>query len=205
MKKFAATVLSVVLCVALLVSASAETTYVKKYTKEDIAQNTFHSGFVGALGSIEVNTLTLKDDGTYLYVKELHQEDEEGNVQEPTEESPFLRVTYTFEGTYTQDGGTAVLAFPTHVSFSENWGNLAALGYFLNSEGEASFADGEITGDRVKCKEDEGHVPFDLFMGAYLNDSMVTSGSGFDPAECSVTVTLSGDSIDYVVSNSDDD
>ena len=178
---------------------------IPKDTLEEITQNTFHNGFVTALGAVEVNTLTLKDDGTYEYVKELHQENEDGTVKEATEEAPVLLVTYTFTGTYTQDGDTVVLAFPTNVKFSENWGNLAAMGYFLNSEGEANFADDEITGDNVKCKEEEGHVPFDLFPGVFLVDSLATSEAGFDAEECTVTITLNGDSFDYVIVNSDDD
>lgn len=205
MKKLLALVLALALCAALVVTASAESVYARKYTLEEITQNTFHNGFVTALCALEVNTLTLKDDGTYEYVKELHQENEDGTVKEATEEAPVLLVTYTFTGTYTQDGDTVVLAFPTNVKFSENWGNLATMGYFLNSQGEANFVDGEITGDNVKCKEEEGHVPFDLFPGAFLVDSLVTSEAGFDAEECTVTVTLNGDSFDYVIVNSDDD
>ena len=205
MKKLFSLVLALVLCASLLATASAESVYTKKYTLEQISQNTFHNGFVTALKANEVNTLTLNDDGTYVYVKELHQEDEAGNVIEATAEAPVLKVTYTFTGTYTKDGDTVVLAFPTNAKFSENWGNLAAMGYFLNSEGEANFADGEISGDNVKCKEEEGHVPFDIFPGVYVVDSLATSDASFDAEECTVTVTLNGDSFDYVIVNSDDD
>ena len=205
MKKLLSLILALVLCASLLVTASAEGVYTKKYTLEEITQNTFHNGFVTALGCVEVNTLTLNDDGTYVYVKELHQENEDGTVAEATEEAPVLLVTYTFTGAYTQDGDTVVLSFPTNVKFTENWGNLATMGYFLNSQGEANFADDEITGDNVKCKEEEGHVPFDLFPGAFLVDSLVTSEAGFDAEECTVTITLNGDSFDYVIVNSDDD
>ena len=205
MKKLFSIVLALVLCASLLATATAESTYTKKFTLEEITQNTFHNGFVTALGANEVNTLTLNDDGTYVYVKELHQEDESGNVLEGSAEAPVIKVTYTFTGTYTKDGDTVVLAFPTNAKFSENWGNLAAMGYFLNSEGEANFADGEISGDNVKCKEEEGHVPFDIFPGEYMVDSLATSDASFDAEECTVTVTLSGDSFEYVIVNSDDD
>ena len=205
MKKLLSLILAVALCVSLLAAASAEGAYVKKYTLEEITQNTFHNGFVTALGAVEVNALQLNDDGTYLYVKELHQENEQGEKIEPTEDAPVLLVAYAFTGTYTKDGDTVVLSFPTNVKFTENWGNLATMGYFLNSQGEANFVDGEITGDNVKCKEEEGHVPFDLFPGAFLVDSLVTSEAGFDAEECTVTITLNGDSFDYVIVNSDDD
>ncbi len=205
MKKLLALVLALALCTSLLMTASAESVYTRKYSLEEITQNTFHNGFVTALGCVEVNTLTLNEDGTYVYVKELHQENEDGSVAVATEEAAVLLVTYTFTGAYTQEGDTVVLSFPANAKFSENWGNLATMGYFLNSEGEASFADGEITGDNVKCKEEEGHVPFDIFPGAYLVDSLVTSESDFDAEDCTVTVTLNGDSFDYVIVNSDDD
>ena len=205
MKKLMALVLALTLCASLVLTASAESVYTKKYTLEEITQNTFHNGFVTALGGVEVNTLTLNDDGSYVYVKEIHQEDENGNVLEATEEAPVMLLTYTFTGTYTQDGDTVVLAFPANVKFSENWGNLAGMGYFLNSEGEGTFADDEIAGDIVQCKEEESHVPFDIFPGPFMNDSLATSDAAFDAAECTVTVTLNGESFDYVIVNSDDD
>ena len=205
MKKLLALTLVLILTASLMMTASAENVYTKKYTLEEITQNTFHNGFVTALGAVEVNTLTLNDDGTYVYVKELHQENEDGSVKTATEEAPVLLITYTFTGAYTQDGDTVVLSFPNNVKFSENWGNLAAMGYFLNSEGEANFADGEISGDSVKCKEEEGHVAFDLFPGVYMVDSLATSESDFDAEECTVTITLNGDTFDYVIMNSDDD
>ena len=194
MKKLFALILALALCASLAV-ASAESTYVKEFTTDDITSNTFHNGFVTALGAKEVNTLTLKDDGTYVYVKELVS---------GSEEDPGMKVSYTFTGTFTQDGDTVVLAFPTNVKFSENWGNLEAMGYFKNSAGEATFANDEITGDIVQCKEEESHVAFDIFPGVFMNDSLATSDPAFDAAECTVTVTLNGDTFDYVVVNSDD-
>ncbi len=196
MKKLLALVLALSLCAALLVSASAESVYTKEFTTEELTSNTFHNGFVTALGAREVNTLTLKDDGTYVYVKELLS---------GSEEDPGMKIIYTFTGTYTQDGDTVVLAFPTKVEFSENWGNLVDLGYFLNSEGAAVFENDEVSGDIVQCKEEESHVPFDIFPGVYVNDSLATSDAAFDAAECTVTVTLSGETFDYVIVNSDDD
>ena len=195
MKKLLALVLALALCAAAAL-ASAESVYTKEFTTEELTSNTFHNGFVTALGGREVNTLTLKDDGTYVYVKELIS----GNADDPG-----MKISYTFTGTYTQDGDTVVLAFPTNVKFSENWGGLVDLGYFQNSEGEAVFENDEITGDIVQCKEEESHVAFDIFPGVYLNDSLATSDAAFDAAECTVTVTLSGDTFDYVIVNSDDD
>jgi hypothetical protein len=195
MKKLFALILALALC-ATLALASAESVYVKEFTTDELTSNTFHNGFVTALKAVEVNTLTLKDDGTYVYVKELLS---------GSEEDPGMKIIYTFTGTYTQDGDTVVLAFPTNVKFSENWGNLVDLGYFLNSEGAAVFENDEISGDIVQCKEEESHVAFDIFPGVYLNDSLATSDAAFDAEECTVTVTLSGDTFDYVIVNSDDD
>ncbi len=195
MKKLFALILALALC-ATLALASAESVYVKEFTTDELTSNTFHNGFVTALKAVEVNTLTLKDDGTYEYVKALVS----GNPDDPG-----MNVTYTFTGTFTQDGDTVVLAFPASVKFSENWGGLVDMGYLKNSEGEATFADGEISGDIVQCKEEESHVPFDIFPGAFVNDSLATSDAAFDAEECTVTVTLSGDSFDYVIVNSDDD
>lgn len=195
MKKLFALMLALALCAAL-VSASAGSVYTKEFTTEEITQNTFHNGFVTALGAREINTLTLNDDGSYEYVKELLS---------GSEEDPGMKISYTFTGTYTQDGDTVILAFPASVKFSENWGNLVDMGYFLNSEGEAVFADDEISGDIVQCKEEESHVPFDIFPGIFVNDSLVTSESDFDAEDCTVTITLNGDTFDYVIVNSDDD
>ena len=195
MKKLIALILAVALCASLTL-ACAENVYVKEFTTDELTSNTFHNGFVTALGAKEVNTLTLKDVGTYVYVKELVS---------GSEEDPGMKVSYTFNGTYTQDGDTVVLAFPAGVKFSENWGNLVDLGYFRNSEGEAVFENDEITGDIVQCKEEESHVPFDIFPGVFVNDSLATSDAAFDAEECTVTVILSGDTFDYVIVNSDDD
>lgn len=199
MRKIAAMLLTLILGVSC-VSALAEGNYILNYAADEIVQNTFHNGFLTAVGCNEVNTLTLNDDGTYLYVKELHVEDETGAVVA----EGMVAIKYSFTGAYTQDGDTVVLAFPTAVDFSENWGPLANAGYFLNSAGSATFVDGEFAGDTVKCKEEEGHNPFDIFPGAFLNDALVM-GEGFDADANTVTVILNGDSFEYVIHNSDDD
>ena len=197
MKKILALILAAVMMLSV---ASAETTLVKTYTLEEITSNTFHNGFVTALGAVEANTLTLNNDGTYVYTKELHSLAEDGTVVPDA-----LLITYTFAGTFTQDGDTVVLAFPTACDWSENWGNLAEMGYFMNGSGSAVWADDEASGDMVQCKAEEGHVPFDIFPGAFVLDSLVTSEAGFDAEACTVTITLNGDSFDYVIVNSDDD
>ena len=112
-------------------------------------------------------------------------------------------LVYTFTGTYTKDGDTVVLMFPTAGTASENWGPLAG-SYFQNTE-NASFADSDYAAGVVQCKEAESHLIADLFEGPYLLDNLTTSDAAFDAEECTVTITVSGDTFDYVITNSDDD
>ncbi len=98
--------LSIALSLCLLLSvALADVTLTKVYTTEDLVSNTFHNGFVTAIGMTGENTVVLKDDGTYEYTKRLLQTAEDGTVT--------ADIVYTFTGTYTQDGDTVVLQFPT--------------------------------------------------------------------------------------------
>lgn len=188
--------LSIALSLCLLLSvALADVTLTKSYTTEDLVSNTFHNGFVTALGMTGENTIVLKDDGTYEYTKRLMQVAEDGTVS--------CDIVYTFTGTYTQDGDTVVLAFPTAGTASENWGSLTG-SYFQNTE-SASFADSDYAAGIVQCKEEESHVMADLFEGPYLLDNLTTSDAAFDADECTVTITISGDTFDYVITNSDDD
>lgn len=182
MKKIIA--LAMALCLAMTVTAAfADTTVVKAYAPEELTGNTFHSGFVGALNMSEENTVELKDDGTYSYTKRLYSVDEKGEVG--------AEVVYTFIGTYTQDGDTVVLAFPTDGTFSENWGGLASMGYFNNTNGAFN--------DVVQCKNDESHMMADIFDGPYMQDSHTTSDPAFDPEDYAVTITISGDTFEYVI------
>ncbi|MFR3796453.1 MAG: hypothetical protein ACLT1X_02790 [Christensenellales bacterium] len=157
--------------------------------------NTFHNGFVTAIGMTGENTVVLKDDGTYEYTKRLLQTAEDGTVT--------ADIVYTFTGTYTQDGDTVVLQFPTAGTASENWGALTG-SYFQNTE-NAAFADSDYAAGVVQCKEAESHLIADLFEGPYLLDNLTTSDAAFDAEECTVTITVSGDTFDYVITNSDDD
>ena len=110
--------LSIALSLCLLLSvALADVTLTKVYKTEDLVSNTFHNGFVTAIGMTGENTVVLKDDGTYEYTKRLMQTAEDGTVT--------ADLVYTFTGTYTKDGDTVVLMFPTAGTASENWGPLA--------------------------------------------------------------------------------
>lgn len=188
------------LCTGLLAGCGAKTlegTYTASYSLEEITSNTFHNGFVTALGGVEVNTVTFTKDGNYSYTKEVHSEGEDDG----------LLLTYTFTGSYTADGGNAVLNFPTKCEFSEEWGSLATMGLLKNSAGTYTYENGAGAGDIVQCKEDESHVPMDLFMGPYLLDTLTTSESGFDANKCKMTLTLdnSAKTMGYVVVNTDDE
>ena len=107
---------SIALALCLLLSvALADVTLTKVYKTEDLVSNTFHNGFVTAIGMTGENTVVLKDDGTYEYTKRLMQTAEDGTVT--------ADIVYTFTGTYTKDGDTVVLMFPTAGTASENWGS----------------------------------------------------------------------------------
>ena len=94
--------LSIALSLCLLLSvALADVTLTKVYKTEDLVSNTFHNGFVTAIGMTGENTVVLKDDGTYEYTKRLMQTAEDGTVA--------ADLVYTFTGTYTKDGDTVVL------------------------------------------------------------------------------------------------
>ena len=179
----------------LLSIALSDVTLTKVYTTEDLVSNTFHNGFVTAIGMTGENTVVLKDDGTYEYTKRLMQTAEDGTVT--------ADIVYTFTGAYTQDGDTVVLMFPTAGTASENWGSLTG-SYFQNTE-NAAFADSDYAAGVVQCKEAESHLIADLFEGPYLLDNLTTSDAAFDAEECTVTITVSGDTFDYVITNSDDD
>ena len=65
---------SIALALCLLLSvALADVTLTKVYKTEDLVSNTFHNGFVTAIGMTGENTVVLKDDGTYEYTKRLHE------------------------------------------------------------------------------------------------------------------------------------
>ena len=203
-KKIIALAIVAVMCVCALASCGAKTldgTYTCKFTKDDITSNTFHNGFVTALGANEVNTIAFSPDGTYTYVKELHTEDESGNVVAPADGGMALLITYTFTGTYSVNGENAVLDFPTKVEWNENWGPLGG-SYFINNSGTSTG----VGGSKVQCKEDEGHEPFDIFVNPYVQDYLTTSESGFSADNTKVTVTVGSDNtFTYVIANSDDD
>ena len=212
MKKIFALALVAVMLLAVLAGCAPKTlsgTFTITYTKEDITSNTFHNGFVTALGANGVNTIVFNEDGTYVYTKELHTEDENGAVIDPNVNPMSILITYTYYGTYTRDGEKAVLNFPTKCDFSENWGALSSpeVAMLKNTSGSYTFENGTGSGDIVQCKEEESHVPVDIFVGPYVLDSLTTSEEGFDASKCTVTVTLDQEAgtFTYVIINTDDE
>ena len=81
------------------------------------------------------------------------------------------------------------------------------MGMFLNTAGSYTWENGSGSGDIVQCKEEESHIPMDLFAGPYVLDSGTTSESGFDASKTTVTITpdSSANTFTYVIVNTDDD
>ena len=144
MKKFAALILALVLALSCA-AALAESTYTIYYATEDLAGVTDMNGFVSGSAMTEMNTLVLKDDGTYEYTKLLGTVNEAGEIVEVEMDGNKLRyeIRYVFTGAYTQDGDQVTLNVADTCVFSEDWGPLVPLGYMSNSEGSSA------NGDRV--------------------------------------------------------
>ena len=193
MKKFAALILALVLALSCC-AALAESTYIHFFTIEELAGNTDMNGFVSASPMTELNTIELKDDGTYVYTKLLATLDENFEVVEIATEQATLRyeIRYVYTGTYTQDGDQVTLNVPDDCEFLEDWGILTTMGYMNNSEGKAS------EGARVHNYEGTDYDPMDNF------GSQVYKFVGHD-APVNVTVNSDGTFTYNAVASSDDD
>ncbi len=193
MKKIAALILALVLALSCA-AALADTAYTHAFTAEELAGTTDMNGFVSALALTELNTIVLKDDGTYEYTKLMAYIGENGEVVEVTNENGTMRfeIRYTYTGTYTQDGDQVTLNVPDECVFSEDWGVLVDGGYMKNSEGKAS------EGARVTNYEGTDYDPMDNF------DSEVYKFVGHD-APVNVTVNADGTFTYNAVASSDDD
>lgn len=170
------------------------TVYTCAFTIEELAGNTDMNGFVSASPMTELNTIVLKDDGTYEYTKLLATLNEDGEVVEIETNEATLRyeIRYVYTGTYTQEGDQVTLNVPEECEFSEDWGVLVELGYMSNSEGKAS------EGDRVVNYEGTDYDPMDNF------GSQVYKFVGHDEP-VSVTVNEDGTFTYNEVASSDDD
>ncbi len=168
--------------------------YTCTFAAEDLAGVTDMNGFVSALALTELNTIVLKEDGTYAYTKLMGYIDENGEAvaMESENGTMFAKICYVYTGTYTQEGDQVVLNVPEECEFSEDWGALVDLGYMKNSEGKAS------EGDRVVNYEGTDYDPMDNF------GSQVYKFVGHDEP-VSVTVNEDGTFTYNEVASSDDD
>ena len=194
MKKLAALFLALVMLTAC-VSAMADSAYTHFFPAEEMAGNTDLNGFLSAQAMTELNTLELKDDGTYVYTKLIGTLDENYvpvNIEQDGQELRATTVTYIYNGTYTQDGDQVTLNIPDECVFSEDWGALYDMGFLQNSAGTAS------AGDRVVNYEGTDYDPWDNF------DSQMYKFAGHD-APVSVTLNADGTFTYNAVANDDDD
>ena len=203
MKKITALLLVLALAMTLTCAALADdaapaeeegTAYTHAFTAEELAGTTDMNGFVSALALTELNTVILKDDGTYEYTKLMAYLNEDGEVIEVTSENGTMRfeIRYVYTGTYTQEGDQVTMNVPEECVFLEDWGVLVDAGYMKNSEGKAS------EGDRVVNYEGTDYDPMDNF------GSQVYKFVGHDDP-VSLTVNEDGTFNYNEVASSDDD
>lgn len=155
---------------------------------DKLAGKTAHNGFISAIGVVGVNALTLNEDGTYVYKKQVANFDEKGAIKEGG-----VNIEYTFTGSYTADGKKVTLESPEDCEFSEDWGDLSTQGYLASTSGTAS------KGDMVVPKDDEKYDPLNCFETEYYTYS--------DNHESPVVVTVdpSGSYTYNAVASSDDE
>ena len=194
MKKIIALVLSLVM-MSLCCAALADSTYTCFFGLEDLAGTTDRNGFIVSQPMSEVNTIVLKDDGTYEYTKLLGTLNEElvpADVETEEMTLKAVALVYVYTGTYTIDGDQVTLDLPNECVFSENWGSLYEMGYMSNSEGKAS------EGARVHNYEGVDFDPMDNFSAKVYK---------FDGHDTPVSVTINADgTFTYnAAANSDDD
>ena len=195
MKKFATLLLALILTTACC-AALADSQYTIFFPAEELAGTTDLNGFISAQAMTELNTLVLKDDGTYELTKLVGTLDPETfvpvNIMYDGNELTATEVRYLFTGTYTQDGDQVTLNIPDECEFSENWGALFEQGFLQNSVGTAT------NGDRVVNFEGTDYDPMDNF------GSPVYKFAGHDAA-VNVTVNADGTFTYNAVASSDDD
>ena len=203
MKKITTLLLVLALAMTLTCAALADdaapaeeegTAYTHAFAAEELAGTTDMNGFVSALALTELNTVILKDDGTYEYTKLMAYLNEDGEVIEVTSENGTMRfeIRYVYTGTYTQEGDQVTMNVPEECVFLEDWGVLVDAGYMKNSEGKAS------EGDRVVNYEGTDYDPMDNF------GSQVYKFVGHDDP-VSLTVNEDGTFTYNEVASSDDD
>ncbi len=194
MKKFVTLLLTLVLTTACC-AALADSQYTIFFSAEEMAGTTDLNGFLSAQGMTELNTLVLKDDGTYELTKlvgTLNDEHVPADIEMDGQTLRATTVTYVYTGTYTRNGDQVTLNIPDECVFSEDWGALADMGFLTNSKGTAT------AGDRVVNYEGTNYDPMDNF------GSPVYKFAGHD-APVNVTVNADGTYTYNAVASSDDE
>lgn len=194
MKKFVTLLLTLVLTTTCC-AALADSQYTIFFSAEEMAGTTDLNGFLSAQGMTELNTLVLKDDGTYELTKlvgTLNDEHVPADIEMDGQTLRATTVTYVYTGTYTRNGDQVTLNIPDECVFSEDWGALADLGFLTNSKGTAT------AGDRVVNYEGTNYDPMDNF------GSPVYKFAGHD-APVNVTVNADGTYTYNAVASSDDE
>ena len=156
---------------------------------------TDNNGFVSGVGFNEKNVLTLKDGGSYEYVKamgSLNADTDVLAVIAGSAEKPEYFLYYVYTGSYAKEGDQVTLNIADECVFSEDWGALVGLGYMKNSEGAAS------NGDRVSNYEGTDYDPMDNF------STPVYKFGGHD-TPVSVTIKADGTYTYNAAASSDDD
>ncbi len=194
MKKITALVLVLVLALACVCALADDAVYTRFFSTEELSGETDLNGFITGSGMTEMNTLVLKDDGTYEYTKLLGTVTEAGEVAELETENGAMKyeVRYVYTGTYTMDGDQVTLNLPEECVFSEDWGILDTLGYLKSSSGTAT------NGDRVTNYEGTDYDPWDNF------SAPVYKFAGHD-TPVSITLNADGTFAYNTAASSDDD
>ncbi|MBO4989585.1 MAG: hypothetical protein J6D37_04560 [Clostridia bacterium] len=186
------------------VSATAKKTYSEEYVSQNMSK--FEGGasmFLTMAKAYSENTLTLKEDGTYEYVKDL---------QGPAL-SLSLVVTYTGtykNGTTEYNGSTDnsyILTKPTEANFvfvpgmtcMAGWGDGVVHGVDTMMEaGKKEYTGGLEDKLWIGAPADE-YTPVEFFLGETL---LMNPTEGLTEEEIFVEVALDGDTIVYLNANS---
>ena len=156
------------------------------YSTEELGGNTAHNGFVTGLGLSQKNTVTLNEDNTYEYTKELSVFNDE-----QMSEDNSVDVVYTFNGDYESEGDKVTLSAPSDVTFDENWAILSESGHLASTKGTSK--------DKVVPKEGEEYNPLDAFLTPYY------SYSATNDSTVVITVNQSDNTFEYNEAVSSDD
>ncbi len=115
-----------------------------------------------------VNTVTLNDDGTYVYTKSWSfngKSEVDPEIYGVSEVESNATVTYTYYGDWTNDGNTVTLNMCTKMDYYEDWYDNGFIDFDCSGTGVTDKTTQNVTG----C------VIFDTFDGMYLNTYYITN------------------------------